>query len=196
MSERKSLAWMGFVFMAFAVVGLAGIFATYAAPLPLERALSREAALDEALAAIGTPDEAARLRALAPRLGRSADALGGDPATVAERIRDERAEIRAEFAAEAERLGWRLRFLILVITIMGGGLGASSSALCRGAGGCEPGWPTVIHPPLRARVQDWRRKAREKDGGCFFAIQALSSPGAPWFRAARIAWRRARCVSR
>ena len=42
---------LAFVAMAFAIVGLIGIFATYAAPLPLERAVARETALDAVLAA-------------------------------------------------------------------------------------------------------------------------------------------------
>jgi len=48
-ADRPNVALAAFVAMAFAVVGLTGVFATFAAPLPLERALAREAALDEAL---------------------------------------------------------------------------------------------------------------------------------------------------
>ena len=46
--------------MTFVVVGLTGLFATFAAPLPLQRALLREAALDEALAEYGCGSAVAR----------------------------------------------------------------------------------------------------------------------------------------
>src|SRR5665213_872457 len=48
-----NLATMGFLAVAFAMVGLIGLVASYAAPLPLERALARDAALDAVLATGG-----------------------------------------------------------------------------------------------------------------------------------------------
>ena len=36
--------WFAFLAMTFVVVGLTGVFATFATPLPLYRALSRDAA--------------------------------------------------------------------------------------------------------------------------------------------------------
>src|SRR5665213_1095854 len=75
-----NLATMGFLAVAFAMVGLIGLVASYAAPLPLERALARDAALDAVLA---TGGDAAAIEALRPRLAESADALlpaGGGPA--------------------------------------------------------------------------------------------------------------------
>ena len=41
--QRIDPTWFAFLAMAFAVVGLAGAFASFAAPLPLHRALSRDA---------------------------------------------------------------------------------------------------------------------------------------------------------
>ena len=43
---RVNPTWIAFLAMAFVVVGLAGLFASYAVPLPLQRAIAREAALD------------------------------------------------------------------------------------------------------------------------------------------------------
>ena len=94
MEGRTNYAWMAFVAVAVGIVGLVGVFATYAVPLPLERALAREAALDEALAAAGRPDEAVRLQALGPRLGESAAAIEAGGGPLAERIQRERAAMR------------------------------------------------------------------------------------------------------
>jgi hypothetical protein len=121
---------MGFLAMAFLVVGLGGLFASYAAPAPLARALAREAALDDALAAARGPDAEAAIEALRPRLGESADALlpvGGD---MAARIAAERRAMRARFAAEAESAARRSRWIIALVTLMGFAFGA---AVLRGA---------------------------------------------------------------
>jgi len=101
---------MAFAALAVGVVGLAGVFATYAAPLPLQRAMAREALLDAALAAADSPDPQAAMAALAPRLGDSAEALAGAPAGLA---------MRTRLDAEAGALAAQLRLLIVVITVMG-----------------------------------------------------------------------------
>jgi hypothetical protein len=69
---KPNYSLIGFLVMAFAVVGLAGIMASYIAPVPLARALAREAALDDALAAVAGSNPEAALEALRPRLGDSA----------------------------------------------------------------------------------------------------------------------------
>jgi hypothetical protein len=125
MDGRTNYAWMAFVAMAVGIVGLVGVFATYAAPLPLERALARDAALDEALAATGRPDEAARLQALRPRLGDSADPIEQGSGPLAERIERERAAMRERFANEAQAVASRLRLMIVVVTVMGAGFAAA-----------------------------------------------------------------------
>ncbi len=117
MAGRPSFSAAGFLAMAFVIVGLAGIFATYAAPVPLGRALVREAALDQVLAAAAAPDAAARLAALRPALGESAAAVLSGPGTVPERVARERARVRARFEQEAAGLGARLRLLIGVATL-------------------------------------------------------------------------------
>jgi hypothetical protein len=116
---------MAFVAMAVGVVGLMGVFATYAAPLPLDRALAREAALDDALAAAGGPDETARLQALRPRLAESAAAVEQGAGSLAERIQRERVAMRERFVAEARALAGRLRLMIVVVTAVGAGFAAT-----------------------------------------------------------------------
>jgi hypothetical protein len=111
--------WVMFAVLAVGVVGLTGVFATYAAPLPLQRAMARAAALDAALATAAAPDPAAALAALAPRLGDSAAALQGPPAGLPARIAHERLAMRAHFGIVSEALAARLRMLVIVITAMG-----------------------------------------------------------------------------
>ena len=107
-----------FMAMAFAIVGLTGLFATFAAPLPLQRALAREAALDRAAAAAGSAEPEAALAALRPQLGKSAAALAPGPGLDG-RIAAERAAMRARFAVESAVTLTRLRWLVAVITAMG-----------------------------------------------------------------------------
>ena len=117
--------WTAFLAMAFVIVGLAGMFASYAAPLPLARALERETALDDAQAAAHRPDAQAAIEALKPRLGESADALlpvGGD---MDARIAAARRAMRAELTEEARIAALRSRWIIGVVTAMGIAFGAA-----------------------------------------------------------------------
>ena len=104
--------------MAFAIVGLIGIFATYAGPLPLERAMTRETALDAVLAAAKNPNPEAALTALKPQLDDSAGVISGGIAGIEQRVAGERVAMRARFAADAAATALRLRWLIGTITLM------------------------------------------------------------------------------
>ena len=137
MAGETSYTWMAFVAMTFVVVGLMGLFATYAAPLPLERALARDAALDEALAASGTPDERTRLDALRSALGESGPAIAQGEGPLLARIQRERAVTRRAFLAEAEALANRLRLMIVIVTVVCGGFA------CAIVGGLSRRPPTI-----------------------------------------------------
>jgi hypothetical protein len=126
-------AWMAFLAMTFVVVGLTGLFATFSAPLPLERALARDAALDDALAASHRPDAAAVIEALRPRLAESADAIlpvGGD---MDARIGAARAAMQSRLLLEADVTAQRLRWMICVVTLTGAVFGAAILASSRRA---------------------------------------------------------------
>ena len=117
--DGSSGSWAAFLAMAFLIVGLAGMFATYATPAPLYRAVERESALDAALAAAHGPNPAAAIEALKPRLAESADALlpvGGD---MDARIAAERRAMRTRLLAEAGAAATRTRWIIGVVTAMG-----------------------------------------------------------------------------
>jgi hypothetical protein len=115
---KVATTWMGFLAMAFAVVGLTGLFATYAAPLPLQRALARDAALDELLAQAGSPDLPATFERLRPRLAESGDALTPSLQDLPAHIATERAAMRTRFLTEADAAANRLRWMIGIATIM------------------------------------------------------------------------------
>ena len=124
MAGQRNLPALGFLVMAFFIVGLVGVFASFAAPLPLQRALAREAALDAAGAAAQAPDLAAALARRAPQLGDSAKALAGADATnLPARIQAERVAMRARFQAETDAIVFRLRLVIALITLSAAGFG-------------------------------------------------------------------------
>ncbi len=112
--KRNGATWTGFLVMAFAVVGLVGAFATYAAQIPFERALARSQALDEAVAASRQPDFAAHLEGLREALGDSFDHLATGPGDIAARAAAERTRMLGELGQEAEGIGTRLRVVIVV----------------------------------------------------------------------------------
>ena len=122
--------WFGFLAMAIATVGLIGLFATYAAPLPLDRAMAREAALDDALQAAHAPDPQAALEALKPRLDDSAAAILPYGPGIEDRIARERPAMRARLQRESGALAVRLRWLTVMVTLM---VVAFSAAVLRGA---------------------------------------------------------------
>lgn len=117
--------WIAFLFMAFAVVGLTGVFGTIAAPMARDRALAREVALDDALATPRAAEPRAALEALRPRLDDSAAAVIDGTAPLDERVAAERSAARARFAADAAATDRRLLWLVCVITAMGAAFGAA-----------------------------------------------------------------------
>jgi len=122
--KRNSGTWTAFLAMTFVVVGMTGLFATYATPIPLERALARDAALDEALASDGQPNQAAILEALRDRLDSSAAAVINGTGPLAARVGAARTAMHAELQREADAIGSRLRFMIIVVTVLGAVFGA------------------------------------------------------------------------
>ncbi len=119
--KRNSATWMAFLAMAFAVVGLIGVFASYAAPLPLQRAMARDATLDEALATDGGK---AALEPLRDRLDDSAAVVIDGSAPLADRVAAARAAMHADLTREADAVGSRLRLELLVVTVVAAGFGA------------------------------------------------------------------------
>jgi len=119
---RANPSLIGFLAMAFVVVGLTGILATYAAPLPLARALHLEAVLDQALAR----GDVAGIDALAAEFAPSkAVAPEAPPADLPGRVAQLRARVRQGLSEEAAAAARRLRLLIGVATLAGALFGAA-----------------------------------------------------------------------
>ncbi len=121
---RRNGTWMAFLAMTFVVVGLTGLFATFAAPLPLERAMMRDTVLDEALATTGRPDQPQALAAMRDRLDSSADVVLDGSGDLAARVATARTAMHAEMQHEADAIASRLQLLVLVVTAVGAVFGA------------------------------------------------------------------------
>jgi hypothetical protein len=111
-------SWSAFLVMLFAVVGLCGLFASYATSIPLERGVARSALLDETLQASGLPDGPARMERLRPRLGALGDAVLDGPGTLPDRIAAARAVVVDEQQREAGSLAYRTRLMLGVVTAL------------------------------------------------------------------------------
>jgi hypothetical protein len=136
-------AWTGFLVVAFGVLGLLGAFGTYAAQLPFDRAMARNATLDQVLAAAGAPDPRAAEARLRPLLDDSADAVLSGPGTIESRVAAERARMLAELHGEAQIYGFRLRCYIAVATVMAAAFGALVMSFDRGQRAADDPRPTT-----------------------------------------------------
>lgn len=96
---RNRFGWVPFLLVCFLVTGIAGLFASYAATVPLERALHRSATAQEALP--GAPG----------------------PEALRHFLR-EQASIRDEAEREAAAVGARARLILGVVTVLASGLGS------------------------------------------------------------------------
>ena len=122
---RNSATWTAFLVMCFALVGLTGLFATFATTIPLERALVRSSVLDQALV------PGANLEALRPALGSSGDAVLAGPGSLASRVAGARAAVLADQRRDSANIAYRIRLLVCVITILAAVVGAGILHLAR-----------------------------------------------------------------
>lgn len=127
--QRNSGTWMAFLAMTFMVVGLTGLFASFAAPLPLQRAMARDAALDEAL---NTGGDHAALEALRVRLDDSAAVVIDGAGPLEGRVTAARAAMRLELTREADAVAVRLRLMLGIVTLVAAVFGAMVIGAARG----------------------------------------------------------------
>ena len=133
MNDRAT--WTAFLLMCFALVGLTGLFATYATTVPWERALIRTGVLDQVLAAARAPDADVQLAALRPALGPAADAVLSGPGELWDRVAAERRVVLDEQGREARSVVHRVRIMVGTVTLLSALVGAGIMALAsrRGA---------------------------------------------------------------
>ena len=113
--KRNSATWMAFLAVTFAIVGLVGLFASYAAPIPLERAMARDATLDEALT-LG--DSKPALEPLRDRLDDNAALVIDGTGPLADRVAAARKTMHAAFLTESDETGANLRLMVSVVTVV------------------------------------------------------------------------------
>ena len=120
--KRNTGTWMAFLLVCFAVVGLMGLFASYAAPLPYERMMVRDAVLDRALQ---TGDDKPALEALRDPLDDSAATVIDGTGPLAGRVATARAAMHDAMLHEAAAIGSRLRLELAVVTVVAAAFGAA-----------------------------------------------------------------------
>ena len=128
---RQGGVWAAFLAMCFLVVGLTGGFALYGSPVPLQRALARDAVLDQVLLAGEAPDASARLGALRPALGDTAGSLLDGPGTLTDRVVRAREAVRADGEQEHAAAASRIRLMLVVVTLMATLFGIGVMGLAR-----------------------------------------------------------------
>jgi hypothetical protein len=128
---RKFDPWTAFLVMLFAIVGLCGLFASYATSIPLERGMARSALLDRALADGSAPDAAARLEQLRPRLDSLAATVLDGKGPLQDRVAAARLVVQDEQQREETSLAYRTRLMLGVVTTLAAVLGAGILGLAR-----------------------------------------------------------------
>jgi hypothetical protein len=120
MASRVSFSRVGFLLTAFLFPGLIGTFASYSIPAPVIDAMHQEAALDAVLAAQNTPNEANVLANLDNDVDQDTAAIvNGGNAPLAKRVAAARANMRLEVVAEARAEAYRIRLMVITMTILG-----------------------------------------------------------------------------
>ena len=120
MARRVSLSRIGFLLTAFLFPGLIGTFASFSIPAPVVDAVHQETALDAVLAAQNTPNEAAALANLNDAVDPDTAALvNSGTAPLASRVASARANMRVEVVAQARAAAFRIRLMVITMTILG-----------------------------------------------------------------------------
>lgn len=113
-AKRIDSAWYGFLAITFAVVGLAGLFGSYACQVPYRRGEGAEQVLDRAAAT----HSMAELAAMKNDLGDNAAIMLRADQPLADRVVAARAATRARVVLDAADIGRRIRVVIGVITLV------------------------------------------------------------------------------
>lgn len=120
MSGRVSLSRIGFLLTAFLLPSLIGVFASFTIPAPVIDAMHQEAALDQVLDAASPAAEAAALAGLGNAVDPDTAAIvtsGTGP--LDRRIAAARANMRKEVVATARAAAFKIRLMVITMTVMG-----------------------------------------------------------------------------
>ena len=128
---RKFDAWTAFLLMLFVIVGICGLFTSFASSLPWERGMARSLLLDSVLAAENAPDAAEKIAALRPQLGALAPDVLDAPGPLAERVAAARRTVVDEQRRESASINFRVRLMLGIVTLLAGGMGAGIMAMAK-----------------------------------------------------------------
>ena len=128
---RATGPWIAFLVTLFALVGLCGMFASYATAIPLERGVARSALLDRVLQEGGGADAAPRLEAVRPLLGTLGPAVLDGPGSIQARVAAARIIVRDEQRRESDSIAYRTRLMLGIVTALSAGLGGGILVLAR-----------------------------------------------------------------
>ncbi|HKM64527.1 MAG TPA: hypothetical protein VJY39_18740 [Acidisphaera sp.] len=118
--------WIAFLAMAFGIVGLSGLFATYALSVPWQRAALEITALD------GDGSVTSRITAaLGPEAAQQIAAAGVAPEAA---LRSARATVLKRAEEDATSATVRTRWMIVVVTAMGAVFGTAILGIGQGSG--------------------------------------------------------------
>ena len=124
---RPVSTWTAFLVILFGIVGLCGLFASYAPSIPLERADAREAILDQVLAA--GPGGQASIEPFRPQLANLATLVLDTPGPLEPRVAKARLMVADEGRREAASVAYRTRLMLGVVTLLAAALGAGILAM-------------------------------------------------------------------
>jgi hypothetical protein len=124
MAPKISLSRVGFLLTCFLFPGLIGTFASFSIPAPVVDAMHQEAALD---AVLNAPSSAAQKIALA-NLPNDVDddtaaMVSTGTAPLPARIAAARANMHVEVVAEARAEAYKIRLMVITMTVIGACLG-------------------------------------------------------------------------
>ncbi|MDE8347077.1 MAG: hypothetical protein POH28_13035 [Acidocella sp.] len=117
---KISYSRIGFLLCCFLLPGLIGTFASFSIPAPVVDELHQQAALD---AVLNAPDSAAQAAAIA-RLPEDVDAdtaamITKGTGPMAARVAAAEQNMRTEVVSEARDEAYRIRLMVITITVLG-----------------------------------------------------------------------------
>jgi hypothetical protein len=126
MAQNISLSRIGFLLTCFLIPGLVGTFASFSIPAPVVDELHQQQALDAILAAPTPAAQAAAIAALADKVDPDTAAIvTGGTAPLPARVAAAQANMRAEVVAEARAEAYKIRLMIITMTVLGAAFGVA-----------------------------------------------------------------------
>ena len=126
MAAKISLSRIGFLLSCFLLPGLIGTFASFSIPAPVVDAMHQETALDAVLAASSSTARQAAIANLQNSSDPDTAALvttGSAP--LADRVAMARANMHRDVVAQARAEAYRIRLMVITMTILGAAFGVA-----------------------------------------------------------------------